>query len=166
MNHLSRFFLTVSIIGLSILCFSSKAKADQSVSILGGVGLTFNTNSSYGGNGQRPGFYQNGFIMGCEYSHSLGPTPFSFNATFITSDAALIGLGFDLFVIKFSAKVGYGLSNSTPAPDSPNSPVSTNYGVLAGVGVEVPVASNLGLTANYITNNSYLGGIVLHWEIK
>jgi hypothetical protein len=138
----------------------------QSLTLFAGEGLTntalFANNINSGG----PQFLDHGFILGFEYSHRIGPTPFSMNATFVTNDSFLLGVGFDILpFVRVTGKGGYGLNNKIQNPDygPPNTENQYDYGWIGAVGGELKLSSSFGLSTNYISNKSILGGVSFHW---
>jgi hypothetical protein len=155
---------------LSLLSFTSfTARVAQAsdyasdLTLLAGTGLTdsdlLHTASA---NGNPHQFSNNGFIMGFEYAHDFGSSPIYWSGTFVTSDIFLLGTGIDLGFVRLGAKYGYGLSQR--GDNSPTTNLdSTSYGWLAGASVELKLSSTFGISADYITNKSYLGGISMHF---
>jgi hypothetical protein len=162
---MKHFILAILLAGSAL----TTAKADdtnQGFSILAGEGLTNSGLFSNNISGGSASFNEHGFIMGFEYSHMLGNSPFAFNVTFVTNDSFLLGAGFNILpFLTLKAKVGYGLTNDTLnsyyAPST--SEQSTNYGLVESLGGEIKFSDTFGIQGEYMTSHSVLGGFAFHW---
>ena len=138
------------------------ASASESLSIFAGTGLD-HTQLTYG-NGEAPRF-RRGFIMGAEYAYHFQNSPFSLTGSGFSNDTGLIGAGFETTVVLISGKVGVGLTNSAPNTNIfETGPTQKNYGVVFGVGAEIRLSSEVGISVNALSNDAYLGGLTIHWD--
>jgi hypothetical protein len=151
---------------LLFLLVSSVAKAESStLTIYAGSGLTSSDiqgNEYYNNNNyvNTHTYNTHGFVMAGEYDFELGQSPFFLGLMAVTSDAFLVSGGIDLAIVSLSAKIGYGLSSpSTDGTELTN----LNYGLLVGASAEVRLSPTIGISAAYISNNSYLGGVSFHF---
>lgn len=145
---------------------SSVAETQKSLTLFAGKGLSHNKLSAFSNYREMPAYKKNDFLMGIEYSCLFEPKhPISWNFSFFTSNMALFGLGIESDLFKLIGKFGIGLKNTDPDPitGSIDYPDLSNYGIIYGLGVEVKLSSNLGISTNYMTNNSWFSGLTFHW---
>jgi hypothetical protein len=147
----------------SLTAFADDNHSD--LTILAGAGLTSNDllgTNNYNNSANQHQFSKTGYLMGFEFAHDFGNSPIYWSGTFVTDDVFLLGTGIDLGIVRLGAKFGYGLSQlGDNGPDTPLD--SSSYGWLVGASAEIMITPEFGISADYISNKSYLGGVSFHF---